>query len=121
MLYEIRERTGKRPFRLFLKKKKGLKFKQSFHSLEYANWFIETHLRHCCLSCKENGWVYKTQLPKPFRSSLKGGTKRFPVVGVITICPECRTQHRVQHENIQYEFNGQVYSCVRTFLVQIRD
>jgi rubredoxin len=103
---KITEEKGK--FKVFFNKKQGFKFKKSFPSsdgvslrirIKTIEYFIEECLRFCCLACKQNGWVYKTQLPKPLRSSLKGGGKGLPPISTLTTCPECKMEHRVQHED----------------------
>jgi len=110
MLYEIRKQEGLFAFRIFVRKKKGFKFKKAFPEQQAAELFIENYLRLCCLNCKQHGWVYKTQLPPPYKSTFTGGAKPFPPVGTITICPQCKTLHQVQHEIVQFELLEQMWS-----------
>lgn len=121
MMYEIREDKSKLPFKLFFRKKKGFKFKKAFNSQQATEWFIDDYLRRCCLNCKQQGWVYKTQLPKPFRSGLKSGANALPPIGTWAICPECKAKHQVQYADVQYESSGHVYTAKRVILVQIPD
>ena len=121
MLYEIREEEGKRPFKLFFKKKKGLKFKKAFVSQQVAEWFIDNYLRHACLCCKQRGWVYKVQLPETFRGRLNSGRRRYPPTGIIAICPECKSPHQVQHESVRCDVNGHVFMATKIVLVPIAD
>ena len=99
MLYEIREQTGKVPFKLFLKKKKGFKFKKSFYSLEDANWFIDSYLRRCCSICKQNDWLYKTRSTDGVHGRIRQMAMGLPAAGSTVICPECRSIHTVQYED----------------------
>ncbi|QDU11373.1 hypothetical protein [Gimesia aquarii] len=105
MLYEIREENGS--FKLFVSKKKGLKFKKSFSKRDSAEWFIKTYLSHCCLICQEQGWVYKTRCSGGLRG---GGSKHGrgwngmphwgnPPIGTIVACPECRAKHQVLRDH----------------------
>lgn len=122
MLYEILEENGK--FKLFFKKKKGLKFKKAFaHSKrESIEHFAESYLRHCCLRCKERGWVYKT---RGSRGVHGGGTRHGrgnrglphwgkPPVGSIVSCPECWANHLVEYEYLQVECWG--YGSTERFI-----
>ena len=120
-MYEIREDKNKLPFKLFFRKEKGFKFKKAFVSQQAAEWFIDDYLRQCCLNCKQQGWVYKTQLPKPLRSRLKSGHRPVPPVGTLAICPECKAKHQVQYEDVLYESFGHGYTAARLILVQIPD
>ncbi len=106
MLYEIQEDNGK--FKHFFNKKTGLKFKKAFTSTEReaVELFAERYLSHCCFSCKERGWVYKTRgsggLCGGGARHGKGnrGSQRYgkPASGTILRCPECRTTHQIQYD-----------------------
>lgn len=120
MLYEVREANGR--IKLFFSKKKGFKFKKQWEKRFFdrgsVDCFVQEYLGHCCLACKQKGWVYKTRLPKPLRSSLKGGGKGVPPLGTLTTCPECGTQHRVQHEDVAIpQFDGSTSTWQRVVLV----
>jgi len=111
MLYEIKEENGK--FKLFFRKKKGLKFKKSFthNKREWVEHFVESYLRHCCLHCKERGWVYKIR----GSGGIYGGGARHgkgnrglphwgnPPAGTVVFCAECRAKYLVEYEDIQVE------------------
>lgn len=92
MFYEVREENGK--FNLYFNKKKGFKFKKSFSDRDWIETFVERYLWHCCLPCKERGWVYKT---RGSGGLCGGGGKGRPPAGSIVRCPECRTEHIVSY------------------------
>ncbi len=117
MLYEIREAHGKS--KVYFSKKKGLKFKKSFSQRESAEYFAEEYLCYCCLACRQNGWVYKTQMPEPFRSSVRGGARDFPPVGTVTTCPECRSKHSVQHEDVRIHYSGPYANFLKRRIVLV--
>ena len=63
-LYLIRELRrhdidSRFPYRLFLRRRKGYKFKKSFRTHEEAQWHVEAYLRLCCPNCLGNGIVQK--------------------------------------------------------------
>ncbi|WP_417378365.1 hypothetical protein [Gimesia sp.] len=103
MLYEIREENGW--FKLFLRKKNGLKFKKAFSEQRSAEWFIKSYLTHCCLVCLDRDWVYKTVGSGGLRGggSMHGrgwnGVPHFgkPPAGTVVACPECRAEHQVSY------------------------
>ena len=99
MLYEIRQQTGKVPFKLYFKKKKGFKFKKSFRSPEDANWFIESYLRRCCLNCKQNGCVYKTRNTNGSHGRIRQVAMSLLAAGSTVVCPQCRSTYIVQYED----------------------
>ena len=47
------------PFRLFFRRKNGLKFKKSFRTHEEAKWHMEAYFRLCCPACLQDGIVQK--------------------------------------------------------------
>jgi len=47
------------PYRLFLRRKTGYKFKKSFRTHEEAEWHVEAYLRLCCPNCMGDGVVQK--------------------------------------------------------------
>ena len=119
MLYEVREANGK--VKLLFSKKKGLKFKKQWEKRFFdrgsVDYFVEEYLCHCCLACRQKGWVYKTRLPKSLRSSLRGGGKGVPPVDTLTSCPECQTRHRVQHEDYEIpQYDGSIDIAQRVVL-----
>jgi hypothetical protein len=99
MLYQVKEENGK--FNLYLSKKKGLRFKKSFDELWLAKWFIERYLAHCCVSCKQNGWVYKARNSGGLHRGGSRGDRPWivPLVNSVVMCPECRAEHYVQYED----------------------
>lgn len=47
------------PYRLYLRRHNGYKFKKGFKTESEAMWFVEPYLRLCCLPCKAMGIIQK--------------------------------------------------------------
>lgn len=119
MLYEIKEVEGK--FQLYFRKKAGFKFKKSFpyrrwsgtewverrdETRQEIEYFVHRYLRHCCVRCREQGWVYKTRSSGGIYgggASHGNGSRGLPhhgkpAAGSIVVCPECRSRHELAYE-----------------------
>jgi hypothetical protein len=98
MLYEIREVEGK--FHLYLRRKRGFKFKKRFSEHEYAERFAQHYITFSCLTCKEGGSVYQVKRPYQRRNMPPG----FKIIGSIVVCPECRAQFHVRGDHAKQVF-----------------
>lgn len=95
------------PYRLYLRRQNGYKFKKSFRTLEEAQWYLDAYLRLCCQVCKHTGIAQKVSDIGGIRDGIsnfprdhisKPSYSRFHPDGKSGHCQICKAEYQVYYE-----------------------